>query len=257
MQAEHFDDKLASFFAVWGTVRFTLPGPYTRSMPWQADDDLVFLAAGDSGGFAGGVAAWSVKYYTKSVRPLNVFQNLFVGQNVTAWGGPYQGTKVVKGENVQTYLLQQGHPSYPSGTTCFTEAMVAAFRYVLGGIDVLPQPIVMNFTAGSSKIEPAIPALFGYPGQIGTPASDISLVYPTLSSYAFSAGESRLDCGVHFEADVAASRAQCPPVGIAVAQNILKYLHGEITTVLNPNNRDHFSASDPLKLIYWFDKPMP
>jgi len=258
MQAEHFEDKLDLFFAAWATLRFSVPGPFSRSIPWTSDDDVYFLAVGDSAGYAGAVAAWSVKYYTKSVRPRSVIRNYLATTSIQSWGGPYRGTVTMAGADYESYLTTMAHPSYPSGTTCFAEALISSFK-LLVGVDNLPVPIQITKPPGSSKVEPSIPPLFGSPAVTGTPASTVNLIYNSLSEYAYYAGESRLDVGVHFAADVAASRSRCPSVGAAAYSKVKGYVDGSITTLLNPNDRDHYPTTgvDPLNNINWFTKLTP
>ncbi len=251
MQAELFQDKLNAFFYGWATFRFTIPGPYTGHVPWESDDDMYFLAVGDSAGYAAATSAWSVKFYTQSVRPRNIIRHYLATTSIASWGGSYKGTVPMNGSDFETYLPTENHPEYPSGTTCYLESLVQSWKLILG-LDTLPFPINVTKLAGSSVVEPGIPASFGYPAVVGTPSTTITLLYHSLSDYAYAAGESRKDIGVHFAASVNASRLKCPDLGTAAFNKVQGYLNGTITTLVSPSDRDHYSPVDLLRLINWF-----
>jgi hypothetical protein len=241
MEAEHMEDKLNLFLYPWQTIRATTAGPVTGSTPWEADDDSYYLAVGDAAVYTAGSAAFAVKYYSRSIRPKAAIRDRMAGVPVTTWGGPGVGTTTIDGSEFDSHLRTMEHSGYPSATTCIGEAFSNATSNVIG-MDTLPVPITRFFVAGSSFVEPGI-----------VPAANLTLSWPSLSNYAFRAGESRLNTMVHFQADVDSARAKCGEFGQLAFNTMKGYLDGTLTTVLDPNDRDHWAPYDPLLHIKWND----
>lgn len=67
------------------------------------------------------------------------------------------------------------------------------------GLDPETFPVAIGpFAAGSSSVEPGL-----------TPASDLTLTYPSIAAMVTAGGESRLDGGMHFDLAVPAGEELC------------------------------------------------
>lgn len=139
--------------------------------------------------FDAGVACWDTKRAFDSVRPVTAIHFLFAGQQVNAWGGPYQGTRLINGRDWQPYqaatVVTPPFPEFFSGHSIFSAAGAETlYRFTesdnFGG----------SFTqkAGTSRVEPG-----------AVPATDITLSWATFSDAADQAGISRRYGGIHFE----------------------------------------------------------
>ena len=73
-----------------------------------------------------GCCAWDNKRAFNSVRPITAIRTLFRGQIVRAWGGPYQGTKLIDGATWFPYqpttFPTPPFPEYSSGHSNFSAA---------------------------------------------------------------------------------------------------------------------------------------
>ncbi len=108
---------------------------------------------------------------------------------VRAWGGPYQGTKLIDGATWFPYqpttFPTPPFPEYSSGQSNFSAAGAEILKRFtrsdrFGASVTLP--------AGSSRVEP---------GAI--PSNDVTLSWSTFSDAANEAGISRRYGGIHFE----------------------------------------------------------
>jgi hypothetical protein len=136
-----------------------------------------------------GCCAWDNKRAFNSVRPITAIRTLFRGRLVRAWGGPYQGTKLIDGASWFPYqpttFPTPPFPEYSSGHSNFSAAgaeilKLFTHRDRFGGSAILP--------AGSSRVEPG-----------AVPATDLTLYWTTFSDAASQAGISRRYGGIHFE----------------------------------------------------------
>jgi hypothetical protein len=136
-----------------------------------------------------GCCAWDNKRAFASVRPITAIRTLFGGQEVRAWAGPYQGTKLIDGASWFPYqpttFPTPPFPEYSSGHSNFSAAgaeILNRFTHSdhFGGAVTLP--------TGSSRVEPGT-----------VPASDLTLTWTTFSEAANQAGISRRYGGIHFE----------------------------------------------------------
>ena len=136
-----------------------------------------------------GCCAWDNKRAFNSVRPITAIRVLFRGQDVRAWGGPYQGTKLIDGAAWLPYqpttFPTPPFPEYSSGHSNFSAAgaeILKRFTHSdrFGGSATLPR--------GSSRVEPG-----------AVPAADLTLSWATFSDAANEAGISRRYGGIHFE----------------------------------------------------------
>jgi hypothetical protein len=136
-----------------------------------------------------GCCAWDNKRAFDSVRPITAIRTVFRGRLVSAWAGPYEGTKLIDGATWFPYQPKTfptpPFPEYSSGHSNFSAAGAEILRRFthsdrFGGSVTLP--------AGSSKVEPGT-----------VPASDLTLSWSTFSDAAAQAGISRRYGGIHFE----------------------------------------------------------
>ncbi len=95
-----------------------------------------------------------------SVRPITAIRYLFQGTTVRAWGGPYQGTQLIKGGDWFPYQARTfptpPFPEYSSGHSTFSAAGAEILRLYTGSARFGES---VTFLAGSSKFESgAVPA---------------------------------------------------------------------------------------------------
>jgi hypothetical protein len=113
---------------------------------------------------------------------------LFSGKNVSAWGGPYQGTKIIKGEDWQPYqaptVVTPPFPEFFSGHSVFSRT----------GAEILKR-FTESDSFGGSYTQKALTSRVE-PGAV--PATDITLSWATFEQAANEAGISRRYGGIHF-----------------------------------------------------------
>ena len=140
------------------------------------------------------IAAWAAKYKWDFVRPITAIRNRYKGKMVTSWLGPYQGYGQVLGERWIPYqspnVVTPNFPEYVSGHSTFSSAASAILAKFTGS-DSFGASVTIE--AGSSLFEPRTDT------QVGTPAADITLSWPTLTAAAKDAGLSRRLGGIHFQ----------------------------------------------------------
>ena len=139
------------------------------------------------------IAAWAAKYRWDFVRPITAIRHRYKGKPVTSWLGPYSGYGTVPGEQWIPYqspnVVTPPFPEYVSGHSTFSSA-AAAILAKFTGSDSFGAGVTV--TAGSSLFEPRTAT------QAGTPATDVTLSWPTLTAAAKDAGLSRRLGGIHF-----------------------------------------------------------
>jgi hypothetical protein len=207
LTAELFNDKIRSL----GFVALFL----SQSRRWRVEqfvqyDFLVNLAA-----FDGGIATWQEKRRYDAVRPFSAIRLLYRSGTVQAWGGPGQGTVSLPGPTWDSYLGVADHPEYPSGSACFCAAHAQASRRFLGSDEL---NWVVPFPRGSSVIEPGV-----------TPATDMTLNFPTWTHFESVCGQSRLWGGVHFQAAIDASKPVCKRIGNRAFRYVSALIAGRVT----------------------------
>jgi hypothetical protein len=164
------------------------------------DQDVVLFFALGGALHDAAVAAWDTKRAFDSVRPQSAIRFLFAGEKVCAWGGPGQGTTLIKGEDWQPYLPTPPFAEYVSGHSTFSAAAAQVLRRFTGS-DGFGASVTVP--AGSSRIEPG-----------STPASDVILHWPTFTAAADQAGRSRRYGGIHFRDGDLVGRALGRLVGL-------------------------------------------
>jgi hypothetical protein len=192
MKAELFDNKINSlgFSAVFAALSQGLGLRQFIEL-----DFLTNMAAHDAG-----VVIWQEKARHDAVRPFSAIRHLYGDSPVTAWGGPGKGTvSDITGNEWRSYLDEADHPEYPSASACFCMAHSQSARLYLGSDNLnwsVPAP------AGSSRVEPGL-----------TPASDLTMLFPTWTQFADDCGQSRVWAGVHFQSAVDQSQQLCNVFG--------------------------------------------
>ena len=101
----------------------TPPGHWCLLAQWVSardhhglDQDVVLFFALGGALHDAAVAAWDAKRAFDSVRPVGAIRWLFAGDRLCAWGGPGQGTTLIKGEDWQPYLPTPRLPSTSPAT---------------------------------------------------------------------------------------------------------------------------------------------
>ena len=89
----------------------TPPGHWCLLAQWvsardhhELDQDVVLFFALGGALHDAAVAAWDADAPLTPVRPVGAIRWLFAGDRLCAWGGPGQGTTLIKGEDWRPYL---------------------------------------------------------------------------------------------------------------------------------------------------------
>jgi hypothetical protein len=207
MVAEHFEEKLKLDPAMAHYLR--------HAFNHSIDAYLQVSAMANSALVDAVAAAWASKTRYDGVRPFSSIRLLYGDNKIRGWGGPGKGTIRLTGREWRSYLVTDAHPEYPSATSCFCHAFVAALRAYNLGNDSLYNYTV-TYEPGSSVIEPG-----------HTPASTVVLgPYETLTQFSTECGMSRLYAGVHFRNAIDASAVTCGQIGEAAYRKMMKLISG-------------------------------
>ena len=181
------------------------------------DDDAKMFFALTAAIHDAGIAAWAAKSKFDSVRPVTAIPFLFHGQTIMSWGGPFMGTVKMDGGDWIPYqpsaFPTPPFPEYISGHSTFSAAGAEILRRWTGSDDFGAS---VSFEAGTSIIEPGL-----------TPASNITLYWPTFTDAADQAGISRRYGGIHFEAGDLVGRATGRLVAEKAWSKALRYFRGD------------------------------
>ncbi|WP_188316942.1 vanadium-dependent haloperoxidase [Solihabitans fulvus] len=158
------------------------------------------------------IVSWKVKLEYNYARPSTLIRYDKAGQQIQAYGGPGKGTVTMDGSNWKPYVSTPAFPATVSGHSTFSGAASEVLKDFTGS-DTFGDSFV--FKAGTSKIEPGI-----------TPASDVTLSWPTFSSAAEQAGISRLYGGMHWDFDNQPGITLGRQVGHDVWNRAQQYFHG-------------------------------
>jgi hypothetical protein len=152
-----------------------------------ADDVEMFFALGNAI-LDASIESWGTKTIFDSVRPVTAVHFLKNNQKVLAWGGPFQGTKQINGQDWQPYqaltVVTPPFPEYYSGHSVFSAAGAEVLKRFTGS------PVFGDcFTQapGTSRVEPGL-----------TPQNPVTLCWSTFEEAADQAGMSRRYGGIHF-----------------------------------------------------------
>jgi hypothetical protein len=169
------------------------------------------------------IASWATKFKYDFVRPTTAIREFYKGQTIRSWLGPYQGYGNVSADRWQPYqnpsVVTPPFPEYVSGHSTFS----AAGTVVLNGFtqnSVFGATITIK--AGSSLFEPkTADHPTGY-----TPATDVTLSWPTFNAAAVDAGISRRYGGIHFKSGDEHGRMLGTQVGSFVWSKAQSYING-------------------------------
>jgi hypothetical protein len=169
------------------------------------------------------IAAWAAKYKWDFVRPITAIRERYKSQKVISWLGPYLGYGEVDGSQWIPYqspnVVTPPFPEYVSGHSTFSSA-AATILNLFTGSDTFNAFVTVK--AGTSLFEPKNDSL----GQAGTPASDVTLSWPTLTAAAKDAGLSRRLGGIHFQDGDEHGYNLGQRVGTNVLARTLAYVNG-------------------------------
>ncbi len=192
--------------------QFVLAQYVSKKYSHTLNNDVMLFFALTNAIFDASIACWECKRYYDSCRPVSAVHTLYTGTQITAWGGPGKGTQTFDGGLWQSYIKTPAFPEYVSGHSTFS----AAGAYILSGATG-SDTFGNSYTAaaGSSTIEPGI-----------TPASSVTLSWPTYSFAATQAGMSRRYGGIHFQKADEDGRALGQQVAALAGAKALSYING-------------------------------
>lgn len=180
------------------------------------DDDVKMFFMLGNAVFDAGIVAWDAKRHFDSVRPVTAVHFLKAGKMIRAWGGPYKGVVVMRGELWQPYqptnVVTPPFPEFISGHSIFSSAGAEILERFTGS-PALGASVTLP--AGSSRVEPGL-----------VPAHDLTLSWATFRDAADQAGISRRYGGIHFVEGDVQSRALGRLVGAQVWAKAQSYFSG-------------------------------
>lgn len=155
------------------------------------------------------IAVWECKVFYDYVRPVSAVRFIFAGSQIAAWGGPFQGTRLIPAEEFQSYIATPPFAEYTSGHSAFSAASAEVLTLVTGSRFFGAS---FTFKAGASTIEPG-----------AVPATDITLRWLTFDAAADQAGLSRRLGGIHFRQGDLESRVMGKRIGRQAWRKALTY----------------------------------
>jgi hypothetical protein len=163
------------------------------------------------------ITAWDAKRHWNSVRPITAVRWLKQGQLIQAWGGPYQGTRTIRGEDWLPYqranFVTPPFPEYLSGHSTFSAAAAILLKAAIGS-DTFGMSVTIP--AGSSRIEPG-----------AVPAAPVTLSWKSFGEAADQAGISREYGGIHCNDGDLEARQAGEDVGLLVWSKAKTYFNGK------------------------------
>lgn len=172
-------------FAAYVAERDPLPG-LPQSGKLSLDNSVKLFFALGNAIFDASIATWDAKLAFDYVRPVTAIRYLFRGQTVRGWGGPGKGTQDIPGETWRPFQV----PSFP--TPPFAE-----FTSGHSGFSMAAATVLKAFT-GSDQFGFFYVQNVPLKADPSEPVTDVVLHWPTFTSAAQQAGESRLYGGIHF-----------------------------------------------------------
>jgi len=212
--AEYFADGPSSEFPPGHWALFAQF--VSRRDAHSLDDDVKMFFALSNALLDASICAWDAKRVYDSERPGTAIHFLFAGQMIVAWGGPFQGTRSIRGEDWQPYQLSTVRtppfPEYFSGHSVFSAAGAEILKTFTGS-DAFGDSVTIK--ARSSVGEPGV-----------VPTNDVTLSWPTFSDAADAAGMSRRYGGIHFAQGDLTGRALGRQIGAMVWAKAKTYFNG-------------------------------
>lgn len=180
------------------------------------DDDAKLFFALSNANLDAGIYAWKVKRTYDSVRPITAIRELFRGQKIRSWAGPYEGTQWIDGSEWQPYqqlcFVSPAFPEFLSGHSTFSAASAQILKLFTGSD---------AFGYGETV----------YYSEVETFDEPIDLFWPTFSAAANEAGMSRRFGGIHFTRGDMAGRAVGRTIGNRVWNKTQAFFMGLATPV--------------------------
>ena len=207
----------------------TPPGHWNLFAQWVSrrdhhslDEDAKVFMALNNALLDASITAWDAKRQWNSVRPITAVRWLMKDQLVQAWGGPYQGTKTIRGQDWLPYqranFVTPSFPEYLSGHSTFSAAAAMALKAATGS-DTFGMSVTIP--AGSSRIEPKTDT------QPGVPAAPVTLSWKSFTAAADQAGISREYGGIHFNDGDFEARQAGEDVGLLVWSKAKSHVNGK------------------------------
>ena len=189
-------DKAIVEFWMDGPNSETPPGHWNLLAQWVSrrdghgvDEDVKLFFALNNALMDAGIATWDCKRHYDFVRPITAVRELYAGQRIRAWGGPFKGAEEMDGRRWLPFqranFITPPFPEYVSGHSAFSAAAAEVLRRFTGSDDFGAWVVV---AAGSSKVEPK-----------ACPQRELRLGWDTFTAAADEAGLSRRLGGIHFE----------------------------------------------------------
>jgi hypothetical protein len=189
----------------------------SRKRNHSVDHDAKFFFMLGNAMMDASIAAWYQKYVYDFVRPITAIRNHpdFKNKLVNTWLGPNQGFGMRPGSEWRPYqalgVVTPPFPEYVSGHSTFSGA----------GATILAQ-FIGSDTFGAYVVIPKGSSAF----ESNTPASDVTLSWPSFSHAADEAGWSRRYGGIHFKTGDSHGRALGRQVALYVWSNAQNYING-------------------------------
>ena len=209
-----------------------------RDQHTLADDAKLFFALSNAN-LDAGILAWKLKRIYNSVRPITAIRELFRGQQVLAWAGPYSGTQMIDGGNWQPYqatcFVTPAFPEFVSGHSAYSAASAEVMKAFTGS-DVFSHSVVITH----SFVEPGL-----------VPAAPVELRWQTFSEAADEAGISRRYGGIHFTQGDLVGRALGRQVGDRVWTKTQRFFEGNEPPVADMSAQlTHIIALNHFSLLF-------
>jgi len=183
------------------------------------DQDAKLFFALDNAVFDAGIATWESKRFYDYCRPITAIHFLKAGKMIKSWAGPFQGVKMIRGEDWIPYqpatFVTPPFAEYTSGHSAFSAAAAQILKSFTGS-DKFGNSV--TFAPGVSHTEPG-----------AVPAAALTLSWNTFSEAADEAGISRRFGGIHFQAGDLEGRALGRRVGRQVWVKALRFFNNPKT----------------------------
>lgn len=200
----------------------------SRRQGHSLDTDVKMFFALGNAMLDSSIAAWAQKYIYDYVRPVTAIREYYKakGQQIRSWWAPSQGLCpdgtapdhgfcTVPAEQWMPYqalnVVTPPFPEYVSGHSTFSGAG-AQVLMAFTGSDGFNAKVTIK--AGSAAIE------------AGTPATDVTLYWPTFTAAADEAGMSRRYGGIHFYSGDTHGRSLGKMVGSNAFSKAQSYIQG-------------------------------
>jgi hypothetical protein len=220
VSAEFFADGPGTEFPPGHWALFA--GFVSRRDSHTLDQDVVLFFALGNALLDASICAWDAKRAYDSVRPITAIHFLYAGQMILAWGGPFQGTRLIPGESWKPYQLgtvvTPPFPEFFSGHSVFSAAGAEVLKSFTGS-DAFGYAVLIP--KGSSRAEPGL-----------VPAADLTLSWATFTDCADAAGMSRRYGGIHFQLGDLTGRSLGRVVGAQAWAKARTFVDGTATVPL-------------------------